>query len=86
MSNDTSLAIADLQAQTAQRGQDITAQTAANTLQAQKDEAATERELEVQKRERKAGSVSSQNIASATGQLQGPSIREQVYAADGVYA
>lgn len=85
-STDMQGAIASLNNETTRRGQDITAQTAANALQAQVDDAATERELAVQKRERQAGASSSQSVAAASGQLQGPSIREQVYAADGTYA
>ena len=80
--NATSVGIASLNADVQKRGQDITATTAANALQAQIDDAATERELAVQTRERKSGAVASQSIASSGGQLKGTSIRDQVYGSD----
>ena len=80
--NATSVGIASLNADVQKRGQDITATTAANALQAQIDDAATERELAVQTRERKSGAVASQSIASSEGQLKGTSIRDQVYGSD----
>lgn len=79
--NATSLAIAELQAQSTQRGQDISAQTAKDALDAQIAESEIQRELEVQKRERMAGAVASQNVQEGTGALKGAgSTYEQVLA------
>lgn len=73
----TSLAQTGIQAEVAKRGQDITAKTAANQLQAQKDEAATERALDEERRKRISSNVAGITVQEG-GALQGTSAHEQM--------
>lgn len=85
--NSTALAQTGIQAAVAKRGQDITAKTARENLEEQIRVNKEASALEVARKERVAGAATGQQVQGVSGQLQGPSIHEQMVANDrGLYA